>query len=87
MKIEYHRSFIKSYKKRVANDSALDHKFAERIRLFQSDPQNPILHNHKLVGSKENYWSFSITGDVRVVYRLENNSVLLYDIGTHNQVY
>lgn len=87
MRIEYHKNFVKNYKKRVANNPSLNAKFAARIRLFQSNPQSPVLRNHKLVGKKENYWSFSITGDIRVVYRLESDRVMLYDIGTHNQVY
>lgn len=46
-----------------------------------------ILHNHKLAGDKSGFWAFSITGDVRVVYLKEGDDVLLYDIGSHNQVY
>jgi len=86
MRIDYHQNFSKHYKKRIANNPSLNARFTERLILFESNPQNPLLRNHRLVGKKENYW-FSITGDIRVVYRLENNRVLLYDIGTHNQVY
>jgi len=86
MRIEYHKNFLKNYKKRITNP-ILKARFTERVKLFLSDPQSPLLCNHKLVGNKKNYWSFSITGDIRIVYRLENNCIMLYDIGTHNQVY
>ena len=43
--------------------------------------------DHKLIGSLEGFRSFSITGDIRVVYRKDGAEIELYDIGTHNQVY
>jgi len=54
---------------------------------FLEKPDNPILKDHKLVGKMAGFRSFSITGDLRVVYRIKGNSLQLYDIGTHNQVY
>lgn len=87
MRIDYHRNFLKSFRKRIVNHPSLDFKFQERIKIFQSDPQNPLLQNHKLIGHKEDYWSFSISGDIRVIYLKKNNRVLFYDIGSHNQVY
>ncbi|OGG19257.1 hypothetical protein A2721_00285 [Candidatus Gottesmanbacteria bacterium RIFCSPHIGHO2_01_FULL_47_48] len=87
MQINFSRNFRKSYRKRVANDRSLDKKFKERLILFRKDPLDSILHNHKLAGDKSGFWAFSITGDVRVVYLKEGDDVLLYDIGSHNQVY
>lgn len=87
MKIDYHKNFLKNFKKRIANNPSLDSKFQKRLKIFQADPQNPILHNHKLVGKKESYWSFSISGDIRVIYQKKGNRILFYDIGSHNQVY
>ncbi|MDO8609629.1 MAG: type II toxin-antitoxin system mRNA interferase toxin, RelE/StbE family [bacterium] len=49
--------------------------------------QNPLLKDHKLIGSLNGLRAFSITGDVRVVYRIEGDILELYDIGSHNQVY
>jgi len=87
MKIEYHRQFLKHFKKRIAPHSQLVSKFEERLRLKMTDPKNPVLHDHQLLGSKSEYRSFSVTGDTRVVYRVEGDVLRLYDIGTHAQVY
>ncbi len=87
MEIRYHRNFLKSYRKRIKPNSRLDIQFKERISLFQENPKNPLLKNHRLTGEKSQYHSFSVTGDVRVIYRRLENIVILYDIGTHNQVY
>ncbi|MBI3486516.1 type II toxin-antitoxin system YafQ family toxin [Candidatus Daviesbacteria bacterium] len=47
----------------------------------------PTLKDHKLIGKKFGFRAFSVTGDIRVVYKLINSDVWLYDIGSHNQVY
>lgn len=34
------------------------------------------------------FWAFSVTGDIRVIYRmLSEDEAELFDIGSHNQVY
>lgn len=87
MKIDYHKDFLKNFQKRIASNPQLDARFQQRLRLFLTDPQNPVLKNHKLVGKKSTYWSFSITGDIRVIYQQKDDHLLLFDIGSHNQVY
>lgn len=88
MTIKYHSLFLKHYKKRIASNPSLKKRFTERIKLFSKDKNNLILHNHPLSGDMKGYFSFSITGDIRVVYKEEpNKTILFYDIGTHNQVY
>ena len=69
MIIRRHRQFIKNYKKRILPNSQLDKRFEERLELFHQDRQNPLLKNHKLIGSMEGLRAFSVTGDIRVVYR------------------
>lgn len=88
MRIELHPSFKKSYKKRIANNPKLVAKTAERLKFFTKDPTNPILKDHPLKGSKIGFRAFSITGDIRVVYKpVSKDIIILLDIGTHNQVY
>jgi addiction module RelE/StbE family toxin len=87
MRVEYHRQFVKHFNKRVAPHPKLVAKFEERLRLKVSNPTNPVLKDHQLIGKKSEYRAFSVTGDVRVVYKIEGEVVRLYDIGTHNQVY
>ncbi|HBC44765.1 TPA: hypothetical protein DCZ81_01220 [Candidatus Collierbacteria bacterium] len=63
-------------------------KFNSRLKLFISNPKHPLLKNHGLVGRKQGLYSFSVTGDIRVVYRkISDDEIILIDIGTHNQVY
>ncbi len=47
-----------------------------------------MIYDHQLIGQKQNFRSFSITGDIRLVYQyVGENTVLFFDIGSRNQVY
>lgn len=88
MIIDYHRRFLKNFKKRIAPFPTLDEKFGYRFELFSKDPNDPLLQDHKLAGGKSGFRAFSVTGDIRVIYRrLGSGKVEFYDIGSHNQVY
>ena len=87
MKVEHHKKFKKHYKQRIAPYPGLRKKWEERAELFLRDPRNPLLRDHALEGMKVNYRAFSITGDIRAIYRVIGNTLRFIDIGTHNQVY
>ena len=88
MKIERHTTFKKSFKKRIAPNKKLVQRTNQRMKLFLVDPKNPTLKVHKLKGGKRTLHSFSVTGDIRIVYiRFSAEHIVLLDIGTHNQVY
>jgi addiction module RelE/StbE family toxin len=87
MLIRYHSQFRKHYKKRIAPYPDLKQKFAQRVELFLDNSKHPLLKDHSLVGQKKMLRAFWVTGDVRVVYKIEEQILYLYDIGTHNQVY
>ena len=85
MIIETTRGFDKQYAK-------LDHKivlaFKKRLELFVCDPFNPQLSNHALKGKYLGYRSIDITGDIRALYTVRGNTVLIFAfIGSHSQLY
>lgn len=86
--IDFHKKFQKHYYKRIKNNRNLDIIFHEKVDLFAIDPNNKILNNHYLIGKMKGLYSFSITGDIRVIYQwIDSERVLFLDIGSHNQVY
>lgn len=87
MIIEYNKTFLKNYKKRISSNLSLVDHFQKRIKLFISDRKNPILKDHALKGKMTKMRAFSITGDIRVIYTIFNDTIYFFDIGTHNQVY
>lgn len=87
MIIRYHKNFYKHFKQRILPKPSLDRQYTQRLKVFLSDPKKPFLNDHALHGDLEGYRSFSITGDIRVIYKGEGEEIKFYDIGTHNQVY
>lgn len=87
MKVEYHRQFLKHFRKRILPHPELRKRFEQRLRLRLEDPQSVVIKDHRFLGSKSEYRALSLTGDVRVVYKIEGNTLQLYDVGSHSQVY
>lgn len=77
--------FKKIYFKRIKGNKKLENRVSERIKLFQQDPNNYFLRNHQLIGKSKGLCSFSITGDIRIIYKwIDEDEVLFLDIGSHN---
>jgi mRNA-degrading endonuclease YafQ of YafQ-DinJ toxin-antitoxin module len=57
------------------------------LRRFAADPKDPLLRTHKLKGDPANYWAFSVTDDLRVLFRWNGDEVFLVNLGTHDEVY
>ena len=87
IRLKHTKKFIKNFRKRIANNAKLQSQFQERSKLFLQDPQNPLLKNHKLSGARKYLNSFSVTGDIRVLYYEKEEVIYFVDIGTHNHVY
>ena len=86
--LNYHQKFLKSYSKRIKPNQKLNFIFHQRLEQFCLDPHCPQLHNHQLIGKFKDFSSFSINGDLRVIYQwIDQDTILLLDVGSHNQVY
>jgi mRNA-degrading endonuclease YafQ of YafQ-DinJ toxin-antitoxin module len=57
------------------------------LRRFAADPMDPLLRTHKVTGDLEAYWSFTVDGDLRVLFRWLGDEAFLVNVGTHDQVY
>jgi len=80
--------FRKAFKRKVRDNKALEARFRERLAIFQNNPFNPRLRTHRLSGQLQDFWSFSVDYDVRVIFSfIEPNRALFVDIGTHEEVY
>lgn len=79
------KNYNKSFKKK---DKLVQNKAIERIKLFRRDPFNVLLNNHALTGEHKNERSFNVTGDYRIIfYNVNEDTVVLLDIGTHTELY
>lgn len=60
-------------------------KAVERERIFKENPFDPRLNTHKTKGKLEGLWAYSVDFRYRVLFRFENEGVVIYhDIGDHS---
>lgn len=85
MRIDFHTSFDKQFKKLPKKHQE---QFKKRLVLFAQDKTDPILNNHRLNGRYANYRSINVNGDIRAVF-IEHTPghVEFAYIGTHSQLY
>ena len=86
-RIEPHKSFVKSFSKRVVNNTKLKEQYEHRLELFISGQRSAPINDHPLTGDLQGRRAFSITADVRIIYIELKDKIIFLDIGTHNQVY
>ncbi len=82
-----------SYKKRAIKffkkHPQMLERYAKTLRLMELDPFHPSLRLHKLQGSLAEYHSVSISMQYRIIveFVIEDEEIILINIGTHEEVY
>lgn len=85
MNIETTKAFDKQYAKL---NIKVKLAFKQRVTLFKANPFDTKLRNHALKGKYLGYRSIDITGDVRALYTVHGDTVIIFGfIGTHSQLY
>jgi len=85
MIIQTTKKFDKQF---VKLDAKNKQKFKTRIVLFKNNPFDITLRNHALKGKYLGYRSIDITGDIRALYTVKGDIVIIFGfIGTHSQLY
>jgi mRNA-degrading endonuclease YafQ of YafQ-DinJ toxin-antitoxin module len=88
IRIHWDDSFRRSYRRRIKGNPDLERHFRQSVELFAAHPHHPRLRTHKLSGTLKDLWAFSCGYDCRVVFTfLAERTVLLIDIGSHDEVY
>lgn len=88
VKVKFSGKFDKMYKELVEGKSDLRNITATRIKLFEKNPEDTRLRNHSLRKHLEGRWAFSITDDIRIIYKwIGKSSVRFLAIGHHKSVY
>jgi len=86
MKIIFERKFIKNLKKLSSENRK---RVNTAIKIFEKDPFDSKLRNHKLFGRYEGLRSFSAAYDLRIIFREQDGyvTVMMINVGTHDEVY
>ncbi len=85
MIIIFHDFFKKKLKKLTKKDQV---KVENNLIIFAQDPNVPILNNHALHGKYLGCRSINITGDLRAIYKMQDQNVAFFiDIDNHGNLY
>ncbi|MEO8616231.1 MAG: type II toxin-antitoxin system mRNA interferase toxin, RelE/StbE family [Luteolibacter sp.] len=86
MRIFSHKKFDKAFAKLTAEQR---NTVKQAIAVFETNRLEAHLRDHALKGRLLGLRAFSAAWDLRVIYREEGGfiTILLLDVGTHNQVY
>lgn len=88
MEVAFSSSFKKAFRKRISKTPPLEKRFWRKTDLFLQNPFERELRTHKLSGSLDGLWSFSVDHDCRVIFYFpEERKAIFVDIGKHDEVY
>lgn len=83
-KIEYTKQFKKAYQRLTYKDRL---KFERNVKLLIEDFNHPSLRVHKLSGNLAGFYAFSISFDLRCIFKIDEETIVLINIGSHSFVY
>lgn len=87
MTIKTDKPFIKKANKYFKKDPALKKAYLEFANKILNNPFDPSLKSHKLSGNLKDRYACSLTHDIRITFKLSDDTVYLLNIGTHDVVY
>ncbi len=87
MIIKRHKSFINDFRKAKLTDQQFD-KFIIYISLLQhNELLPPEARDHKLQGELQHFREFHLSGDMLIIYLVQEQNITLVRIGTHSQLF
>ncbi len=86
-KIEFSKNFSRKAKKLLIRNLSLKNIYKEILSVLSENPFALSLETHKLKGNLEGKYACSLTDDLRIIFKLNSDTIHLIDIGTHDEVY
>jgi len=88
IKLTWNNSFEKSLKKYIKKHPEKETTIKEKLVRFTQEPYAPELRNHKLSGQLKDLRAIVVEFDCRIIFcMVDNETALLVDIGSHEEVY
>ena len=87
MRISATPSFLRQANKLFKKNPDTKDRFKNVIKKMLIDPHDPSLKTHKLKGDLKAFWSCSITYEIRLRFKIADDTIELIDMGTHDEVY
>ena len=87
MKLFRAKTFKKDYQRLKISDKQYA-KYIKYLSLLLEGKTLPLeARNHTLIGNYSGFKEFHISGDILVIYYIEDDIVRLTRIGTHSQIF
>jgi len=88
-KIEFANKYEKKAIKFFKKHRNLKEKYFKTLKLLSTNPFHPSLRLHKLQGVKKEFFSVSLDMEYRIIidFIIEDDKIILIDIGHHDEVY
>ena len=87
MKIEFSSSYRKVFKKLISKNPDIVFLVFNKLLVLSENINHPSLKLHKLKGNLKDFHAISIENNIRIILELKEDSILLINIGTHDEVY
>jgi addiction module RelE/StbE family toxin len=87
MKLDFHPHFVRSLRKIVKRNPELNKIIKDKIKLFQENPRHSSLKLHKLTAKNVEQWSIKINPNLRIIIQYSEDTAILVNIGSHDEVY
>ncbi|MFP5040171.1 type II toxin-antitoxin system YafQ family toxin [Parasediminibacterium sp. JCM 36343] len=87
MKIEFSSPYRKSFKKLISKNPDIVFEVFNKLLVLNTDINHPSLKLHKLKSELRSYHAISIEYDLRIIMEIKTDSVVLINIGKHDDVY
>lgn len=84
--VERRQIFAKHFAERILPNPKLVKQFHHCLDLFLAG-RTDLVHDHALQAPLAGKRAFAVTNDIRVIYIQFDTTIVLYDIGTHDEVY
>lgn len=86
------KTFARAYKRTLKRYPSLSKDIEDTLRLLAKEPFAPQLETHELKGKLSGSWACSAGYNMRIIFdfvksEAHEEDILLFDIGTHDEVY
>lgn len=85
MKLVSTSHFDKKLSKKIKENTVLKKKISQRLKLLTSDMASPVLKTHKLKGKRSEEYAITIEGNLRIVFQIVKDTILLTDLINHDE--
>ena len=87
MKIEFSSPYRKAFKKLISKNPDIVFIVFNKLLVLSENINHPSLKLHKLKGELKDFYAISIESNLRLILELNDDGILLINIGTHDEVY